>query len=424
MNFPIKAWIKKVFPFCRSITGDGLEKTLAFMIEKVPELKIIKFKTGTKVFDWSIPKVWNIRDAYIENETGEKYAQFKDCNLHVVSYSCPVNKHISRDQLEKKIFTHPDIPEAIPYITSYYNVDWGFCMSEIEKKKINGKKFRVFIDSYFSNGYLKIGESKIVGKKKKEIFFSTNICHPSMANNELSGPMVQLALILYLKKKYPKPNYSYRFVFLPETIGSIAYLSKKIKHLKKNVIAGFTLSCVGDDRNFSVIESRNGDKLSDEALKSCLINENYKIFPYLERGSDERQYCWPGVDLPVSGFCRTKYGEYKEYHTSLDDLSLVTDNGLNKSFDKLTSIIDAFELGIYPKTNHLCEPNLSNYDLYPNIGKVSNRFNKNIKNLLNLLAYCDGKLSVFEIANKINYPLKSVLEDLKNLRKKQILKIF
>ena len=206
MNFPIKAWIKKVFPYCRSITGDGLEKTLAFIIEKVPELKIIKFKTGTKVFDWIIPKVWNIKDAYIENETGEKYAQFKDCNLHVVSYSCPINKYISRDQLEKKIFTQPDIPEAIPYVTSYYNVDWGFCMSEIEKKKINGNKFRVFIDSDYSNGYLKLGEIKIVGKKKKEIFFSTNICHPSMANTELSGPMVQLALILYLKKKYPKPN--------------------------------------------------------------------------------------------------------------------------------------------------------------------------------------------------------------------------
>lgn len=423
MSFPIKSWIKKIFPFCRSITGEGLEKTLAFISEKVPDLKIIKFKTGLKVFDWKIPKVWSIKDAYIENEKGEKYAKFSKSNLHVVSYSSPINKYMSRDQLEKKIFTHPKIPEAIPYITSYYKEDWGFCMSELEKNKMKGKKFKVFIDSDFSNGYLKLGECEIVGRKKKEIFFSTNICHPSMANNELSGPMVQLALILYLKKNYPKPNYSYRFVFLPETIGSIAYLSKKINHLKKNVISGFTLSCVGDDRNFSIIESRNGDQLSDKALKSSLINENHKIFSYLERGSDERQYCWPGVDLPVTGFCRTKYGEFKEYHTSLDNLSLINENGLNKSFEKLATIIDAFELGIYPKTIHLCEPNLSNYDLYPTMGKVNNRYNKNIKNLINLLAYCDGKLSVFEIANKINYPLQNLLQDLKKLSKKKILKL-
>ena len=171
MNFPIKSWIKKVFPYCRSITGQGLEKTLAFIGEKVPDLKIIKFKTGTKVFDWTIPQVWNIKDTFIENEKGERYAQFSNSNLHIVSYSTPVNKFLPRDQLLKKIFTEPKVPEAIPYITSYYKKDWGFCMSEVEKKKMTGKKFKVFIDSDFADGYLKLGECKIFGKKKKEIFF-------------------------------------------------------------------------------------------------------------------------------------------------------------------------------------------------------------------------------------------------------------
>ena len=414
-HYPMLKWAKELFPFCRSLTGKGLRETIFYLKKINFNLKILSFKSGKKVFDWKIPDEWNIKDSYIEDELGKKYAQFSKSNLHVVNYSTSINKWISKDELLKHIHTHKDMPDAIPYVTSYYKRDWGFCLSENEKKKLPEGKFKVFINSNLKPGELNLAEAKLKGKSKKEIFFSTNICHPSMANNELSGPTLSSALLRYIKDNYVKSYYSYRFLFVPETIGSIAYLSKNYKEMKKNIIAGFTLSCVGDERNFSHVVSPNYN-LADEALTSALIGlNNVKVYPFLERGSDERQYCSPGIDLPVCGFCRTKYGKYPEYHTSKDNFDVVTQKGLQDSFNVMKNIIDAFEIGLYPKIQTLSEPQLSKRKLYDDID-IEDR------NKLNLLAYSDGKRNIFNICKKINQSLEQILFNIKKFKRLKLLK--
>ena len=239
-------------------------------------------------------------------------------------------------------------------------------MAKSQLNKLPDGKYRINIDSQFKKGYLNGTHAIIRGKTKKEIFFSSYICHPSMANNELSGPILLNAVLDYLKRNYKKPYYTYRFVLMPETIGSIAYLSKNYKHLQKNVIAAFNLTCVGDNKNFSMVESRNGNTISDKALKCQIIKKSkHRIYSFLNRGSDERQYCSPGINLPMATFCRSKFGNYKEYHTSLDNLKLVNEKNLNDSLGVITNIIKSFEIGLYPKLNIKCEPMMSKRKLYP-----------------------------------------------------------
>ena len=270
-------WCKDMYPFNRSLTGKGVDKTLGYLKSINKNLKILKFPTGKKVFDWEIPKVWNVTSAYIQDlKTKKKYCDIKKNNLHLVGYSQKVKAVLSKNILLKKIYTHPKNKDWIPYKTSYYKQDWGFCCSRKEKSLIKNKKYYVVINSKFSNGHLKIGEYFKKGKSKKEILFSTYICHPSMANNEISGPVVQSALIDYVKNK--KTKFSYRFVFLPETIGSIAYLSLKRKGLKKNFLAGFNLSCVGDNRMYSIIKSKSENSLSNQALISSTLSEKKEKF--------------------------------------------------------------------------------------------------------------------------------------------------
>ena len=249
------------------------------------------------------------------------------------------------------------MPDAIPYVTSYYNNDWGFCLSENEKNELPNGKYKAYINSKFKKSFLEVAEAVITGTLKKEILFSSYICHPSMANNELSGPVLLNALLLYLKNKYKKSKYTYRFVLLPETIGSIAYISKRLKILKQNTISGYVLTCVGDERCYSMVNTPNENTLADFSLNSALIGlDKVKKYSFIHRGSDERQYCAPGVDLPVSAFLRSK--TYPEYHTSKDDFNLVTEKGLNGSFEVMKNIIDAFETGLYPKFKNYCEPQL------------------------------------------------------------------
>ncbi len=401
-------WAKDLFPICRSITGEGARTTLKYFEKINPELKRLKFKSGTKVFDWKIPKEWNIRNAYIEHESGKKFANFKNNNLHVVGYSKPINVRITKKELIKKIHSIKNQPDAIPYVTSYYNEDWGFCMSENEKKKLPDGKYKVFIDSKFKKGFLDISHALIKGKSKKEIFFSTYICHPSMANDNISSVAVQAFLIKYLKENFKKTKYSYRFVFLPETIGSISYISKRIKTLKKNVIFGFTLSCLGDDKNYSIINSPHGNYLSDYALESALINlKKVKKYSFLERGSDERQYCSPRVNLPITGFAKSKYHTFKQYHTSLDNLNFISPKGLFESFNVLKNIINASENSdIFPISNFVCEPNLGKRSLLSTISKRNDEKNKTLKNFI---AYCDGNRSIFEISIILNKNLQEIV---------------
>ena len=414
-------WAKELFPLCRSITGNGTRSTLNYFKKINKEFKILKFKTGKKVFDWVIPQEWNIKDAYIEHESKKRFAEFKKCNLHIVNYSEPINKKIYKKELLNHIHTDKKLPDAIPYVTSYYKRNWGFCLSQKQKKKLPEGKYKVVIDSELKKGSLEMIHAILTGKRKKEIFFSTHVCHPSMANNELSGPVLLNAVLKYVKENYPNNTFSYRFVMHPETVGSIAYISKYKNELKKNIICGINLSTVGDERAYTTVHSPQENTLADQALKAALIGKKNVInHSFLERGSDERQYCSPGIELPMCGFSRSK--DYPEYHTNKDDFKVVTEKGLQDSFVVIKTIIDAFELGLYPQTRVFCEPNLGKRNLYPQISKKENYKNPDIKVRTNLIAYANGKNNIFYISNLLNVPLNKICKEYSLLKSKKVLK--
>ncbi len=413
---PLISHAKELFPICRSITGEGARSTLKYFEDFHTEYKRLVFKTGEKVFDWEVPKEWNINDAYLEHiESGKRFAQFSSSNLHILGYSTPIDKIMNFEEIQSKIFTYKDQPEWIPYVTSYYRENWGFCLSQVEKDTMPNGKYRVFIDSKLEDGELHISHALLEGSSKKEIFFSSYICHPSMANNELSGPVVLNAILDYVKQKYPEPRFSYRFVLAPETIGSISYLSLYAQEMRENIICGFNLSCVGDERAYSYIQSPYADTLADKSLSAALISrDNVCVYSFLERGSDERQYCSPGIELPLCTFCRSKFGKYPEYHTNADDFNVVTDNGLQGAFGVMKDIIDAFETCIYPSLVSPCEPQLSKRGLYPNISKKLNGKHP-AKTRMDLLSYCNGRNSIFDIVSLVNVDLANVVEELRLL---------
>ncbi len=407
---------KKLFPITRSITGNGLRETLFIIKNYIKTLKIKSIRSGTKVFDWKIPPEWNITDAYIIDKNDKKIVDFKKSNLHVVNYSEPVNLTLSKSKLLKRIYFLKHFPSAIPYITSYYKKWWGFCVSyNFFKRKLikykNNDKFRIKIISNFkNNGYLNYGEALIKGKLKKEILISTYICHPSMANNELSGPLVSTAIYNYFKNK--KNKYSIRFVFIPETIGSISYINKNLKKLKKNIVAGFNLTCIGDDRSYSFLPSKY-DSISNYAAKKAFkdLKIKFKEYSFLSRGSDERQYNSPDIELPIASIMRSKYGEYKEYHTSKDNFNLVTSKGLQGGFNVTKRAIEIL-MGLnlknqihrkktksFPKNKIMCEPMMSKRKLYPTLGTINR--SKKIKDIMNFLQYADGTNSLKNISQII-----------------------
>ena len=346
---------EKLWPITRSITGSGVRETLGIIQQEIPDLTIHEVLTGTQCFDWEIPKEWNIRDAYIIDQNGNKVIDFKNSNLHVVSYSTPVNRTISLLELQQHLYSIPEQPNAIPYVTSYYQERWGFCLSENQRRALVEGDYQVCIDSELSNGSLTYGELIIPGKSKKEVFLSTYICHPSMANNELSGPTVTTYLAKWIQSQ-PR-EYTYRIIFIPETIGSICYLSKNNEIMKKNVVAGYNVSCVGDDNAYSYLPSRNEKTISDKIALHVLkyTHPDFVKYTYLDRGSDERQYCSPGIDLPIASVMRTKYGAYKEYHTSLDNLDYISAKGLFGAYEVLTKCIECIEKNKTYKTTPLCD---------------------------------------------------------------------
>ncbi len=356
----------RMFPICRSITGDGFRESLNILKEIVPEIKVYEVPSGTPVFDWTVPKEWNVRGGGIYRLNGEKVVDFKDNNLHIMGYSLPINAIVSREELLEHVYTQPEQPDWIPYVTSYYKERWGFCMSEKQKIALCDDQYKVLIDSSLEDGSLTYGELIIPGETEEEIMFSTYLCHPSMANNELSGPVVQTELINYVKQ-LPKRRYSYRFIFIPETIGSITYCSRNLEVLQKNVKAGFVLSCVGDSKAYSIVASRYGNTLADRVLLNVLkyhTEDKYVYYTFLKRGSDEREYCAPGVDLPVVGFCRTKYGVYPEYHTSADDMNLISPEGLHGAYDVMVKVVNALEWNHNYRVLCKGEPQLGKRGLY------------------------------------------------------------
>ena len=407
-------WAQDLYPIYRSLTGSGVRKTLNYIKDLIPDLTVHAIKSGENVFDWQVPLEWNIKDAYIEDEDGHKIIDFNSNNLHVVGYSEPVDLLLDLDDLQKHLHSISSQPNAIPYITSYYSQNWGFCLTDKQRQSLKKCKYHVFIDSELKNGVLNYADLVIKGQSEEEVFLSTYICHPSMGNNELSGPVVSTALAQWVKA-LENPYYTYRFVFLPETIGSIVYLSKHLEHLKKNMIAGFNVTCVGDDRCYSFMPSRNGKTLSDKVGKHILksIDPEFKKYTWLDRGSDERQYCAPGVDLPVTSIMRSKYDEYPEYHTSLDDLSLISQKGLEGGFNALLRCLEAIECNCFPKALILGEPQLGKRGLYPDTSTKEST--DAVRSMMDLLSYSDGVLDLVEIAEIINTPVWELYEIVNNL---------
>ena len=417
---------KTLFPLNRSLTGKGIKNTLKIIKKEFPKLKIKKIKSGTQVFDWRIPQEWNISDAFIIDKNGNKIIDFKKNNLHVVGYSQPINKTVSRDNLLNNLFTIKKQPNAIPYITSYYKKRWGFCITFNQFKKLKNKykksdKFKVVIKSSFNKqGFLNYGELFLKGNSSDEILISTYVCHPSMANNELSGPIVSMSLIDYFEK-VKNLNKSLRFIFIPETIGSIAYIKKNFSKLKNNVIGGYNLSCIGDERNHSCMMSKYENSPSDEALIEAykkLKIKKYKIYSFLKRGSDERQFNSPGIDLKITSIFRTKYGEFPEYHTSLDNFKLVTLKGVQGGFNVAKKSITILINKIIPKNKILCEPQMGKRGLYPTL---STKEKKNMtKNYMNFLQYADSNNSIEKIAKKINLSLRLTKKIFLKLKSKNL----
>lgn len=412
---------ERLFPICRSITGDGVRTTLQMLVEVYGnEINIHEVPTGTKVFDWTVPKEWNIKEAYIENSKGQRVIDFKNNNLHVVGYSLPVDKFVDLQELKSVVYTQPDQPDAIPYVTSYYKECYGFCMSQNQLDKLPEDTYHIVIDSELKEGSLTYGEIIIPGDTEEEVFLSTYICHPSMANNELSGPVVATFLAKWLNLLV-KRRYTYRIIFIPETIGAITYLSKNLQYLKEHVIAGFNLSCVGDNRTFSYVESRYGDTLADKAAKNVLsfYYPDYKTYSFLKRGSDERQYNAPGVDLPVCAICRSKYGKYPEYHTSKDNLELISPEGLLGAYEVYQQCILSLENNYSYKINVLCEPQLGKRGLYPTTSQKGTY--DAVKVMIDFIAYADGSNDLIDISNIIGVPVNELLTVIEKLEKVDLL---
>jgi aminopeptidase-like protein len=417
-------WCKKLYPITRSITGPGVRSTLDFLGEQLQgKLNVHEILSGTKAFDWTVPNEWIIRDAWVEDEQGNRIIDFQTHNLHVVGYSEPVNQWLDLDELQEHLYSLPEQPDAIPYITSYYQRRWGFCLTHNQRQQLKPGRYRVVVDADLKPGVLNYGELIIPGDSDREVLLSTYVCHPSMANNELSGPVVTTAIAQWLQS-LPRRRYTYRVVFIPETIGSLVYLSRHLEHLKRQVIAGFNVTCIGDERAYSYLPSRAGDSLSDLAAKHVLhhFDPGFVRYSWLDRGSDERQYCAPGIDLPIASIMRSKYGAYPEYHTSLDDLNLVTPAGLEGGYWALRRALEVIESNVVPAPTVLGEPQLGKRGLYPNISMKGSTSSTKI--LMDLLTYCDGERTLLEIAELIGQPTWELLPLLDQLAEHELVIIY
>jgi aminopeptidase-like protein len=408
-------WASELFPLNRSLTGQGVRETLNFIIKHLPDLNVVEIPTGTVAFDWKVPKEWRISEGWIADLNGNKLIDFRNNNLHIMGYSVPVNKLVERDELESHLFSIPSQPDAIPYITSYYKEDFGFCLTQNQRDSLGKGPFHIYIDSKLFDGSMTYGELLIPGKSSETILFSTYICHPSLANNELSGPVVAIALAKYIQSLESR-KYSYKFIFTVETIGSIYLISKYLEEFKKNLKAGWILTCIGDNRTYSYVPTRNGNTITDRISRLVLkdLEVNYTEYSWLQRGSDERQYNSPGVDLPVGSLMRSKYGEYPEYHTSLDNLEVISPEGLQGGFEMMKNVVNILEMNRVYKINTKCEPQLGRRDLYPNTStKTSGAF---VQDLMNVISYLDGEIDLIEISNNCKISFEKVLKIVDQLK--------
>jgi len=413
---------KRLFPMGRSLTGQGVRETLGIIKEYLPDLNIHEVPTGTPCFDWTVPDEWNIRDAYVLDPRGKKIIDYQCSNLHVVGYSEPQDKILSLEALQPHLHSLPDLPDAIPYVTSYYHRTWGFCLPHTQRSQLEQGDYRVVIDSDLGPGSMTFAEWILPGRSNKEVLFSTNICHPSMANNELSGPVVVTHLARWLMQLKER-HHTYRILFLPETIGSIYYLSQHLQHLQEHVISGFVVSCVGDDRCYSLIPSSSGDTLADRIARHVLKHHTptYNHYTFLNRGSDERQYCNARIELPIVCMLRSAYGKYPEYHTSLDNLDLISPEGLYGSYQAFQRAILCLEHNETLRNTVLCEPQLGKRGLYPTL--YTRNKGAYIQNMRHILVYANGKKDLLTIAELIGQPMWELLDIVSDLKHQGLLEV-
>lgn len=392
----------ELFPVCRSITGEGLRTTLRRIAQDLPGLKVHEVPTGTPAFDWTVPNEWNIRDAWIKDARGNRIVDFRQCNLHVVNYSSPIHRKVPMSELKDHLFTLPDQPDLVPYRTSYYKQTWGFCLSENVRREMTADEYEVCIDSTLAPGSLSYGELVIPGETDDTVLFSCHACHPSLANDNLAGIAVSSFLARHLMAQ-PR-RLTYRFVYLPGTIGSIVWLSRN-EDVTPQIKAGLTVTCLGDGGHSTYKKSRRGDAEIDRAVVHVLkqSGQPYKINEFIPYGYDERQYCSPGFNLPVGSFMRTPNGQYPQYHTSADNLELIKPGCLADSLQKLMAVVEVLEHNLaYVNTSPKCEPQLGKRGLYRTTGGTDpGRWNMALLWTLNL---SDGQHTLLDIAERADMP--------------------
>jgi len=412
--------ISKLYPICRSITGDGVRKTLQALQQLIP-LDIHEVPSGTQVYDWTVPKEWNVRDAYVKDSSGRKIIDFQASNLHLLNYSVPVQKKISLTELKEHLFTLPEHPSWIPYRTSYYQENWGFCLSYNIFKALKDDEYEVYIDSSLEDGHLTYGECYLPGETDQEVLFSCHICHPSLCNDNLSG--IALATFLAKAIRMQPRQYSYRFLFIPGTIGSITWLALNEGHTDC-IRHGLVISGVGDSGKMTYKKSRHGNAEIDRAVLHVLkhMGEDYAIEEFSPYGYDERQYCSPGINLPVGRLTRTPFGQYPEYHTSADNLEFVKPTHLSKSLLTYFKVVEVLENNrTYISTNQKCEPQLGKRGLYGVFGGEQDKKLSEMA-MLWVLNYSDGDHSLLDIAEKAKLQFDIVHQTSTRLHKSGLLK--
>jgi aminopeptidase-like protein len=390
--------IKDLYPICRSITGNGSRDTLDIIKKTIP-LEVHEIPTGTQVFDWTVPREWNIRDAYIQNLAGERIVDFHKSNLHVVGYSVPVKKKLSLTELKNHLYTLPDYPDWIPYRTSYYKEQWGFCLSHKQLLALEESDYEVCIDASLDQGHLTYGEFYLAGEQPDEILISCHICHPSLCNDNLSG--IALAVFLAHHLSQCSRRYSYRFLFTPGTIGSITWLALHQSQAQR-IQGGLVLACVGDAGTSTYKKSRQETAEIDRAVLHVLkhTGQEYTVLEFSPYGYDERQFCSPGFNLPVGCLMRTPYGQYPQYHTSADDLDFIQPQALADSFSKCLAVMYLLEHNrTYVNQNPHCEPQLGKRGLYRSLGGQTHEGINELA-LLWTLNLSDGRHSLLDIAER------------------------
>jgi aminopeptidase-like protein len=396
---------RELYPICRSITGDGLRRTLAMIQDRIP-LQMVEVPTGAPVFDWTVPKEWNIRDAFIKASNGRRVVDFQNCNLHVLNYSVPVNRKMRLLELKPYLFTLPEKPDWIPYRTSYYKEDWGFCLSHNQMLALEEDEYEVCIDSTLAPGHLTYGECYLPGRTTDEVLISCHACHPSLANDNLSGLTVAAHLAQFLSGQ--DLHYSYRFLFIPGTIGAITWLARN-QAAAMRVRHGLVLTCIGDAGRFHYKKSRRGNAEIDRAAAHVLNHhtESPEFMEFSPYGYDERQYCSPGFNLPVGCLMRSVWGSFPEYHTSADNLQFIHPARLVESLRVCAAIFDVLENNRrYRNLNPYCEPQLGKRNLYRPTGGDAIGVELNAR--LWVLNFSDGEHSLLDIAERSQMPFSLI----------------